>query len=267
MCTASRTRRRTVSLFASKPGIRSFISKKLRLFSRMFTRTISPRCQMINTSRCLVAACAAACLIFGAGCEYLRQDMANQPKNKPLSPSPFFEDGRSERPLVENTVARGSLANDELFVPKDSNNFPLPVNLALVERGAERYKIFCSPCHGLQGDGNGMVAMRGMKRPPSFHQDRLRQVPNGYIYDVMTNGFGQMLGYSAQIPPRDRWTIIAYVRALQLSRNAKAADLPAELREKLNQGGPSGDKQDGAKPGGDPKPETGGTKDSTGGSF
>jgi hypothetical protein len=188
--------------------------------------------------------------------------MANQPKNRPLSPSPFFEDGRSERPLIENTVARGSLANDALFVPKDSNNFPLPINLELLERGEERYKIFCSPCHGLQGDGNGMIAVRGMKHPPTYHQDRLRQAPNGYFYDNITNGFGQMLGYSAQIPPRDRWAIIAYIRALQLSRNAKAADLPAELREKLNQGGPSGEKQ-----GGEPKPETGSTKDSTGGSF
>jgi Cytochrome C oxidase, cbb3-type, subunit III len=209
---------------------------------------------MINTSRYLAAACAAACLVFGAGCEYLRQDMANQPKNKALSPSSFFEDGRSERALVENTVARGSLADDAFFVPKDSNNFPLLVNLALLERGEERYKIFCSPCHGLQGDGNGMVAMRGMKRPPSYHQDRLRQAPNGYVYDVMTNGFGQMLGYSAQIPPRDRWAIIAYVRALQLSRNAKAADLPAALRDKLNQGDSSDSK-------------TGGTKDSTGGGL
>jgi mono/diheme cytochrome c family protein len=216
---------------------------------------------MINTSRLLLAACAVACLIFSGGCEYLKQDMANQPKNRPLSPSPFFEDGRSERPLVENTVARGALANDELFVPKDSNAFPLPVDLALLERGEERYKIFCSPCHGLQGDGNGMVAMRGMKRPPPYHQDRLRQAPNGYFYDNITNGFGQMLGYSAQIPPRDRWAIIAYIRALQLSRNAKVADLPAELREKLNQSGSPT-----AKPGSEAKPETGGAKDSTGGS-
>jgi mono/diheme cytochrome c family protein len=188
---------------------------------------------MINTSRFLVTACAAACLFFGAGCELLKQDMANQPKNRPISPSPFFEDGRSERPLVENTVVRGALANDALFVPKDSNNFPLPVNMELLERGEERYKIFCTPCHGLQGDGNGMVAMRGMKQPPSYHQDRLRNAPNGYYYDNITNGFGQMLGYAAQIPPRDRWAIVAYIRALQLSRNAKVADLPAELREKL----------------------------------
>jgi hypothetical protein len=210
---------------------------------------------MISTSRGLIALCAGACFFLTGGCDYLKQDMANQPKNKALSPSPFFEDGRSERPLVENTVARGSLANDELFVPKDSNNFPLPLNPALLERGEERYKIFCTPCHGLQGDGNGMVAMRGMKRPPTYHQDRLRQAPNGYIYDVMTNGFGQMLGYSAQIPPRDRWAIIAYIRALQLSRNAKVADLPAELREKLNQGGSPAT-----------KPERSGTKDSAGGS-
>ena len=163
--------------------------------------------------------------------------MANQPKNRPLSPSEFFADGRSERPPVENTVARGSLADDELFVPKDSNNFPLRVDQKLLERGEERYKIFCSPCHGLQGDGNGMIAMRGMKQPPNFHQDRLRQAPNGYFYDNMTNGFGQMMGYGAQIPPRDRWAIIAYIRALQLSRNAIVADLPAELREKLQVGG------------------------------
>src|SRR6266853_665996 len=245
---------RTVFLFVSRPGIRSFIWRKSRACSRTSTRTISPRCRMINTARCLAAACAAASLIFGGGCEYLRQDMDNQPKNRPLSPSEFFGDGRSERPLVENAVARGAIADAELFVPKDSNNFPLTVDLKLLGRGEERYNIFCSPCHGLQGDGNGMVAMRGMKRPPSYHQDRLRRVPNGYIYDVITNGFGAMFGYSAQIQPRDRWAIVAYVRALQLSRNAKAADLPTELREKLNQSG-------------SPAAKPGGSKDPTGGSF
>jgi len=169
-----------------------------------------------------------------AGCNYtLRQDMANQPRPNTLSPSDVFADGRSERQLIENTVARGSVENDSLFVPKDSNAFPLPVTLALLQRGQERYNIFCTPCHGVQGDGQGMVAVRGMKHPPSYHQDRLRQEPNGYIYDVVTNGFGAMYGYSAQIPPRDRWAIIAYVRALQLSRNAHVADLPAALREKL----------------------------------
>jgi hypothetical protein len=192
---------------------------------------------MINACRSLLMAFVAASVFLATGCDHLRQDMATQPKNKPLSPSAFFPDGRSERPLVENTVARGSIADDDLFVPKDSNRFPIPVNLELLERGQNRYNIFCAPCHGLQGDGNGMVAMRGMKHPPSYHQDRLRQVPNGYLYDVITSGFGQMLDYSAQIPPRDRWAIIAYIRALQLSRNARVRELPAEMRDKLNSGG------------------------------
>jgi hypothetical protein len=185
---------------------------------------------MSNASILRVA--LGASLFLLAGCS-LKQDMALQPKNRPLSPSDFFTDGRSARPLVENTVARGSLLEDEMTVGKDSNVFPLPLNQELLQRGENRYKVFCSPCHGLQGDGNGMVAVRGMKHPPSYHQDRLRQVPNGYIYDVITNGFGAMLGYSAQVPPRDRWAIVAYVRALQLSRNAKVADLPPDVREKV----------------------------------
>lgn len=191
---------------------------------------------MINTSRILLGLSAGLLFSLVSGCQ-IQQDMARQPKNKPLTPTSFFEDGRSERPLVENTVARGSLADDDLFVSKDSNAFPLPLTPALLSRGQERYKIFCTPCHGLQGDGNGMVAMRGMKHPPTYHQDRLRQVPNGYLYDVVTNGFGAMLGYSAQIPPADRWAIIAYVRALQLSRNAPVSELSPALRAKLPSGG------------------------------
>lgn len=183
----------------------------------------------------LVVAFLAASVVLG-GCS-LKQDMALQPKNRPLSPSDFFADGRSARPLVENTVARGSVIEDEMAVAKDSNGFPIQLNQELLVRGEDRFKVFCSPCHGLQGDGNGMVAMRGMKHPPSYHQDRLRQVTNGYIYDVITNGFGAMLGYSAQIAPRDRWAIVAYVRALQLSRNARGADLTPEMREKLTSGG------------------------------
>ena len=174
--------------------------------------------------------------LSGCSDNTLRQDMANQPRQNPLSPTNFFPDGRSERPSIENTVARGSLESDALFVPKDSNAFPLPLSLDLLQRGKERYAIFCSPCHGLQGDGNGMVAMRGMKHPPTFHQDRLRQVPSGYVYDVVANGFGAMSGYSAQIPPEDRWAIIAYFRALQLSRNAPVSQLPPALKEKLMSG-------------------------------
>jgi mono/diheme cytochrome c family protein len=176
----------------------------------------------------------ALCTLTISGCDYsLRQDMANQPYNRPLSPSDFFADGRSERPLIENTVAHGAVGNDVYSVAKDYAGYPLPVNEKLLQRGEERYKIFCSPCHGMQGDGNGMAAVRGMKHPPSYHIDRLRQAPNGYFYDVITNGFGAMYSYSERIPPTDRWAIIAYVRALQLSRNAKASDLPESLRQKL----------------------------------
>jgi len=183
-------------------------------------------------------AIAALCALGFSGCDNtLRQDMANQPRQNPLSPSDFFADGRSERPAVENTVVRGSVQDDSLFVPKESNAFPLPLTAELLQRGEQRYAIFCTPCHGIQGDGLGMVAMRGMKHPPSYHQERLRNVPNGYLYDVVTNGFGAMYGYSAQIPPRDRWAIVAYLRALQLSRNAPVGQLPAELREKLMAGG------------------------------
>lgn len=184
---------------------------------------------------------ASLCLLalVSAGCGTLRQDMANQPRQNPLSPSDLFADHRSERPIIENTVARGSIADDPLFVPKDSNTFPLRLTRELLERGRDRYTIFCTPCHGIQGDGMGMITLRGMKHPPSYHQDRLRNVPNGYLYDVVTNGFGAMNSYSAQLVPRDRWAVIAYVRALQLSRNARVADLPANLKEKLMAGGPT----------------------------
>ena len=187
-----------------------------------------------SVKRTAGGAFAALSLLCISGC---RQDMADQPKYKPLAPSTFFADGRSERPLVEHTVPRGAVEDDALVIPKDSNNFPLPITKELLDRGRDRYQIFCTPCHGLQGDGNGMVAVRGMKHPPSYHIDRLRQAPVGYFYDVVTNGFGAMYSYSAQIPPRDRWAIIAYVRALQLSRNAKISDLPEDLKQKLFAGG------------------------------
>jgi len=180
---------------------------------------------------------AALCAMALSGCdEAIRQDMANQPKNRPESPSDFFADGRSVRPLVENTVARGAIDNDVYNVPKDFAGFPPAVKLdaKLLHRGQDRYKIFCTPCHGLQGDGLGMIAARGMKHPPSYHIDRLRQAPNGYFYDVITNGFGAMYSYSERIPPSDRWAIIAYVRALQLSRSIKVTDLPPDVRQQLD---------------------------------
>jgi hypothetical protein len=183
----------------------------------------------------LLATCLVA--VSFAGCGTLRQDMANQPRQNPLSPASFFTDDRSARPLVEDTVVRGSIAEDDLYIPKDSNAFPLPLTPELMDRGKGRYAIFCSPCHGLQGDGNGMVTLRGMKRPPTYHQDRLRSAPVGYLFDVATNGFGAMQGYAAQVPPRDRWAIVAYVKALQLSRYAPVSELPGDLKEKLMSGG------------------------------
>ncbi len=177
------------------------------------------------------------CSLAYGGCGTLRQDMANEPRQNPLSPAPFFSDDRSERPIIDNTVVRGSIEEDALFTPKDSNAFPLPLTQELLARGQDRFNIFCSPCHGLQGDGNGMVSLRGMKHPPTFHQDRLRNQPNGYFFDVITNGFGAMNNYSMQLNPRDRWAIVAYLRALQLSRNARVGELPPQLREKLVAGG------------------------------
>jgi len=194
------------------------------------------------TSRFLFAgargtACAAtllAGLLLSAGC---RQDMGNQPKKLPLAPAAFFGDGRSERPLVEGTVYRGELEDDALAVDKDSSVFPLPLTPQLLQRGRERFNVFCTPCHGLDGDGNGMVAERGFRHPTTYHTDRLRQAPVGHFYDVITNGFGAMSDYAAQIPPRDRWAIIAYLRALQLSKYAPVSELPPSVRERLPAGG------------------------------
>ena len=173
--------------------------------------------------------------LTGAGC---RQDMHDQPKYTPYRPSQFFADQRSARPLVEGTIAQGHLNEDELLYTgtvdgQPATMFPFPVDDAVMRRGRERYDIFCSPCHGLTGAGDGMVVQRGYRRPPSFHIDRLREVPPGHVYDVITNGFGAMPDYAAQVPVRDRWAIAAYMRALQLSQNATIADLSPEAQGRL----------------------------------
>ena len=168
-------------------------------------------------------------LVLGlAGC---RQDMHDQPRVKPLAASDFFADLRSARPPVEGTVARGQLHEDSyLYTGKVGNDFgekipsEIPVNLDTLNRGRERFNIYCSPCHSRTGDGNGMVVQRGYRHPPTYHQDRLRKAPLGYFFDTMTNGFGAMPPYAAQIPVEDRWKIAAYIRALQLSQNATQAD-------------------------------------------
>jgi mono/diheme cytochrome c family protein len=161
-----------------------------------------------------------------AGC---RQDMHDQPRFKPLAMNDFYPDLRSARDPVNGTVARGQLHEDVYFYTgKVGDNpgdyMPFPVSEDVLTRGRERFNIYCAPCHSRVGDGNGMVVQRGYRHPPTFHQDRLRKAPLGYFFDVMTNGFGAMPDYAAQIPPRDRWCIVSYIRALQLSQNATQAD-------------------------------------------
>ena len=172
-----------------------------------------------------------------------RQDMHDQPKYIPLRPSSFFDDGRSARPIPEGTVARGHLNEDTEFYTgkgpdgKYVDRFPFPITRQVLLRGQDRYNIYCTPCHDRLGTGNGVVARRGFRHPPSYHIDRLRQAPNGYIFDVITNGFGAMQDYAAQLSPADRWAVIAYERALQLSQNATLNDVPVAERAKLEQGG------------------------------
>ncbi len=171
-----------------------------------------------------------------AGC---RQDMHNQPKYRPLRASTFFADGQSARLPVANTVARGLLREDSLLYEGKVNGqladeFPMPVTAEVMARGQERFNAFCSPCHGRTGQGDGMVVQRGFRAPPSYHEERLRNAPVGYFFDVMTHGFGAMQDYSAQIPVADRWAIAAYIRALQYSQHATVNDVPVEQRAELD---------------------------------
>jgi mono/diheme cytochrome c family protein len=175
-------------------------------------------------------------LAAGAAC---RQDMHDQPKIKVYREAEFFADRRGTRPIPENTVARGFLNDDDhLFTGKVdgrfTDEFPFQVTREVLQRGHDRFSIYCTPCHGQTGMGNGMVVQRGFRPPPSFHTDRIRQQPVGYWFDVMTNGFGAMPDYRAQVAPEDRWAIAAYIRALQLSQRATTADVPPESLKELN---------------------------------
>ena len=168
-------------------------------------------------------------LLALAGC---RLDMQDQPKFKPLAENAFYADLRSARDPIAGTVARGQLHEDSYFYTgKIGNNpgdyMPFPVSTEVMARGQDRFNIYCSPCHSRVGDGNGMIVQRGYRRPPSYHIDRLRKAPLGYFFDVMTNGFGAMPDYASQISPRDRWTIVAYIRALQLSQDSAQGDVPS----------------------------------------
>lgn len=169
-------------------------------------------------------------IVVFSGC---RIDMHVQPRQNPLSRSDFFVDQRSARPPVEGTVARGQLREDTYFYTgkvgsSPGDYMPFKVTKEVLERGRERFDIYCAPCHSRLGDGNGFVPSRGFARkPPSYHIPRLQKAPLGYFYDVMTNGFGIMPDYASQISPQDRWNIVAYIRALQLSQSATSADVPA----------------------------------------
>jgi cytochrome c5 len=186
----------------------------------------------------------AICLLLLAGCQ---QKMANQPRYDPLESSDFFADGMSARPRVANTVARGELSTDPFFDTGKINGaladgFPFAVTREVIDRGQQRFDIYCSECHGRVGDGNGMIPARGYRRPPSFHTEALRKQTTGHLFDVMTNGFGAMPPYGSMIPTRDRWAIVAYIRALQLSQNATVDLVPLTERPKLDApaAGPAG---------------------------
>ena len=170
-----------------------------------------------------------------AGCT---GDMYDQHRLKPMRPSDFWPDGRSVRDPVPGTVARGQMTTDTHFFSgkvagKVVDTMPIPVDEALMARGQQRFQIYCTPCHGLDGEGRGTVVRRGMRQPPTFHQPRLREAPIGYFFDVMSHGFGVMYDFSYQLPPRDRWAVAAYIRALQLSQNGTVSDLTEEQRAAL----------------------------------
>lgn len=181
-----------------------------------------------------------------AGCEKAKQDMYDQPKYKPMAASPLFDDGTSARPLPEGTVphASGTFAgtssgrfgedvvqNDEIATHAQAN--PYPVTMQLLKRGQERYTIYCLPCHSPLGDGDGWITRRGFPHPPSYHDARLRSVPDRHIFDVITNGYGIMYSYADRVEPPDRWAIVAYIRALQLSQHARTANLPQDMQAQL----------------------------------
>lgn len=181
------------------------------------------------------------CLLLAFSCSACRQDMYNQPKTKPYSQNDFFSNGSSARPLPPHTIEYHQPAENSAFYTGLTNGvlvaqLPARVKLTpqLLQRGRERFDIYCAVCHGLAGDGNGEVVQRGFPAPPSYHTERLRNAPIGHFYDVITNGYGVMYSYAARVEPEDRWAIAAYIRALQLSQGAKASDLPPKGQTEIN---------------------------------
>lgn len=188
----------------------------------------------MKCSRRVVAAVLLLAVVT-VGCER-RQAMYKQPKFKPYQENDFFPDKRSARMPVEGTVPRGKMDDHLNLAQVDGrpvSDFPFAITRREMERGMDRFNIYCTPCHSQTGDGWGMVVQRGIKRPPSFHEARLKAAPVSHYFNVITNGIGQMSGYAAQIKPEDRWAIIAYVRALQQSQDARIGDVPGDERAKL----------------------------------
>jgi hypothetical protein len=206
--------------------------KYLKLRTERMVATVAARPRL----RLLALASLAAAALLLAGC---RLDMHVQPKYLPYEPTDFFADGRSERQPVPGTVARGQLRLDELMFTGRENGvvadkFPFPITKADLDRGRERYNVYCTPCHDYTGSGRGMIVQRGFPQPPSYHIQRLRDAPAGHFFEVITNGFGAMYSYAARVEPADRWRIAAYIRVLQLSRNAKIGDVPESDRARLS---------------------------------
>ena len=177
-------------------------------------------------------------VVLACGCEKLMRNMYDQPRYKPMHASPLFPDGTSAREPVPGTVAAasgvlagtssgraGSDIEIESAKAESAQAIPYPITMQLLRRGRERFEIYCAPCHSPLGDGDGMVPRRGFPHPPSYHIDRLRRAPDRHFYDVMTQGYGIMRSYADRLPPEDRWAIVAYIRALQLSQYAQAEDL------------------------------------------
>ena len=181
-------------------------------------------------------------VVLLCGC---RKAMVQDGRIKPLSESNFFADGMTARQPVPGTVAQGELESDTAFYQGETNGrlvtgFPMPITQELLNRGRERFEIYCAVCHGRTGAGNGMIPQRGYPAPPTYHQDRLRKAPPGYLFGVITRGYGVMYSYADRVTPADRWAIVAYIRALQLSQNSRWDDIPVEQRGELVKPGQSG---------------------------
>ena len=195
-----------------------------------------------------------------------RQDMHDGPVLEPYEESDFFADGRGDRRPIEGTVARGQLFDDPIFYTGlDGDAFvselPVEVTEKLLERGRERYDIFCSPCHDRVGNGRGMIVRRGFKQPSSFHEARLRDQPVGYYFDVISRGFGEMSSYAPLVDHEDRWAIAAYIKTLQMSQRLELADLDPAFRTKIEASMPAAVDQ--AAPQGEATPQTGAAEEAS----